>query len=766
MLPVSKISVNLIVVLLPLIFSLLIVPVYSQSYDQVVFSGTDDDEGYSCLPVNDGYILTGSTESYGNGNQDAWIMRVNEDLEQVWAKTVGGATTGFSRGLILTSDEKLMTIGESYRGAPGLIEILVKKFTKDGILEWAQRYGGSGDEEGYCLIETPDKGFIMGGSTSSSERYYSGILIKIDSIGNLQWSKKLNYVSTLQIFALTIYKDKIIIVGRVRYFDYNILVGMLDLEGNPEWIMSLGQGEDDFGKSLLITEDDEIVVLGQTTSESNGDFDICLLRIDSTGNIITGKKYGTPALDAANNLLATDEGFSILGYSEGVNAGEEKRILMLKTDRDFNLTSTQAYGGEDLEGFLPDYSKSSINYSNEGGFIITGIATALNKNDKDVFCTKTDENGLTYCEDIEVDLSESDFIPEMEFISPSILDIDIIVKNSSIDPISFTYNRYTICPQPPVASFTSDKQEICINELISFTDLSLFEPLSWEWYFEGGVPLYSSDQNPQNILYQYPGSYDVSLKVNNDLGSDSVLMEDFIVVHPNPVLSLGGDTTICIGDIYFLSPPGDFDSMLWQDGYTGSEYQVTEEGVYNLQVWNENGCTTSDSIYISYRNKPEVFLGNDTVINPNTSLLLDAGQGMQEYYWHDGSTDRYYTAKDEGIYWVNVWDGYCYNSDTIVIAHDCEAKIFVPNAFTPNNDGLNDEFHIVSENIHRYRIRIFSRWGDLVFESNDIDEGWEGSNDKGIVPQGSYIYIIDYRSNCTLGKNKQGQIKGTITLLR
>lgn len=84
--------------------------------------------------------------------------------------------------------------------------------------------------------------------------------------------------------------------------------------------------------------------------------------------------------------------------------------------------------------------------------------------------------------------------------------------------------------------------------------------------------------------------------------------------------------------------------------------------------------------------------------------------------------------------------------------------IYVPNSFTPNGDGLNDYFFVQGEAIQTFKMQVFNRWGDLVFESNDVNSGWDGRFGGALVPQGAYVYKLSASSVTGRRTTKEGTI--------
>ena len=160
----------------------------------------------------------------------------------------------------------------------------------------------------------------------------------------------------------------------------------------------------------------------------------------------------------------------------------------------------------------------------------------------------------------------------------------------------------------------------------------------------------------------------------------------------------------------------------------------------------------------------QVDLGKDRILCKGETTILNASIPGATYLWQDGSTNSTYLVTKPGKYWVQAYFAE-YNittSDTIEII-DCE-PIFIPNSFTPNGDNLNDIFKVESlKEINDFKLIIYNRWGELLFESTDINKGWDGTFKNKTVPLGVYIYMLT-----GIIKDTGEQIKktGSVTVVR
>jgi len=250
------------------------------------------------------------------------------------------------------------------------------------------------------------------------------------------------------------------------------------------------------------------------------------------------------------------------------------------------------------------------------------------------------------------------------------------------------------------------------------------------------------------------------------VAADSIIL----TVNPLPSVFLGGDTTICNDESITLDAGPGFAGYIWQDGSTARTFTADAAGIYYVEVTDVNGCTDKDTIAISVDPRPTVQLSDEgTLYLCVPAITLDAGKNCESYYWHDGSTGRYLVLNKTGDYWVTVANGNCTATAYVTVNH-CH-EIWVPNAFTPNGDGLNDCFQAVSvdNEIINFRMYIYNRYGQLVFETEDITDCWTGlypSDGDQVAPQGVYHWKILYDGVGNVLLEEEGIKAGHVTLIR
>jgi len=239
-----------------------------------------------------------------------------------------------------------------------------------------------------------------------------------------------------------------------------------------------------------------------------------------------------------------------------------------------------------------------------------------------------------------------------------------------------------------------------------------------------------------------------------------------------PTITIEGDSIACEGESITIDATA-VNSVLWSDGSTGNQHTVTTSGVIYASTsltLNGNTCTTTDSLSMSFDPFPEVIKTDplshcfeyDHNFTVFTNIVAD------NYDWsHSTSTAPIAGVQNQGLYSVKVYNNInCAVTQEIEVNEKCPISLFVPNTFSPNGDGINETFAIVGHNAETYELTIFNRWGEIVFQSSDGNEHWNGTIDGHIVPQDVYVWMAKITGYDENYHNKVIDKTGTITLIR
>ncbi|NTV84764.1 MAG: T9SS type B sorting domain-containing protein [Bacteroidales bacterium] len=234
---------------------------------------------------------------------------------------------------------------------------------------------------------------------------------------------------------------------------------------------------------------------------------------------------------------------------------------------------------------------------------------------------------------------------------------------------------------------------------------------------------------------------------------------------------------VCYADetIFTLQNSSNIDSYSWEFGDSGNPVPSTlaqpahafsAPGSYEVQITEYFGGVPygpyTETVIVN--ELPLVSIGDTVYMYPGSPILLDAGEGWESYEWSTGENSQVVKIDEPGTYFVTVQnERCCFNSDsTLVIYFD----VIVPNAFRPG--GKNDTFKAYAsslEAINNFTMYIYNRWGQQIYVSNDINQGWDGTIDGKDAPGDVYVWLVNYDVERE-GRTEKIAYKGNVILLR
>jgi len=308
-------------------------------WDQT-FGGTMDDWGRCVRQTRDGgYILVGSTFSFGAGKADVWLIKTDANGVKKWARVFGGAEVDLGYAVQQTTDGGYILIGYTQSKGAGSADAWLIKTDSTGIKEWERTFGGSQWDAGYSVQQTRDGGYLLLGHTKSKGEGKSDVwLIKTDGAGNKLWEK--------------VYGGKEEDVGRwveqTQDGGY-VLVGWTkskgaggadiwlirtNASGVRQWEKTFGGDGDDWGRCVQQTQDGGYILLGSTVSfTAEHSYDFWLIKVDANGKMLWDKTHGTPYWDRGRYVQQTkDGGYILIGFKFVPEERGDYQIWLIKTD--------------------------------------------------------------------------------------------------------------------------------------------------------------------------------------------------------------------------------------------------------------------------------------------------------------------------------------------------------------------------------------------------------------------------------------------------
>jgi gliding motility-associated-like protein len=285
----------------------------------------------------------------------------------------------------------------------------------------------------------------------------------------------------------------------------------------------------------------------------------------------------------------------------------------------------------------------------------------------------------------------------------------------------------------PIPTFDlGPEQEICSGETILLFANAAEANLLW-----------NTGATSSSIQVSTPGTFWARASVSDCTFSDTTAVD----VNPVPTLSLQGDSTVCPDTSVVLFANSNA-PVIWSTGEEADQIQVSQSGLYSAEATNQFGCSAQASFRVEGLEVPEIgFIGSVVKCQEEAFVLVDANSNDNErLVWSNGVVGPSARLSSIGEYFVRLTNE-C-GADTVnftVVEEECLRNFFLPNAFTPDGDGLNDLLKGVIGPHEKFEMRIYDRNGQLVFETKDPNQGWNGSNQNGDFFCQAGVYTIWYK---------------------
>jgi hypothetical protein len=365
--------------------------VFAQAPDTLwtkVFGGVDDEKGSSVFQTSDGgFVITGYTESFSQGNNDVWLLKTNELGDKLWARAFGDTSAEWGSSVQQTSDGGFIIGGSTNSKGKTRYDwgaYLIKTDLHGNVI-WDSIYRESNYAD-LCREVQPtlDGGYIGTGKWGTNSWGWGPLmLLKVDSLGHEIWRK--TYSSGIYNEGYSIKQTNdggYIVTGSSDDTDLNLWLLKTDALGDTIWTKKYGGAGYDFGLEIQLTKDSGYIIVGSYGSGSGYDYDVWLLKTNSMGDTLWTKTFGGYAHDEGYSVACTsDGGYIICGYTDSYGAGLDD-FWIIKTDSSGSMEWDRVLGGTNYDWGV------SIMQTSDGGYVADGVTESFGYGGTDLWLIK------------------------------------------------------------------------------------------------------------------------------------------------------------------------------------------------------------------------------------------------------------------------------------------------------------------------------------------------------------------------------------------
>jgi hypothetical protein len=362
---------------------------------QQTYGGASSDEAQDVRQTSDGgFVIVGSTESFGANNGDVYLVKTDSLGDTLWTRRYGGDSTDYGECVQQTPDGGYIVTGVTCSYGAGWGDVYLIRTDSSGDTLWTRTYGGSYWDEGHFVQNTFDGGYIIAGRTYST--YPTGAcdayFIKTNSTGNTLWTRTYGDTDGFDgAYCVQQTSDSGYIatgftdpgIRGQRYHRYYVYLIRLESTGDTLWTRTYGGAAyDDWAEWVEETEDLGFIVIGQNASFDPGNFDVWLIRTDEDGDSLWTKTFGGSNDDFGySGQQTTDGSYIVVGNTASFGVGGTD-VYLIKTDSSGAKSWTCTYGGGANDAGL------SVRQTQDEGYIVAGATGSFGAGAGDFYLLK------------------------------------------------------------------------------------------------------------------------------------------------------------------------------------------------------------------------------------------------------------------------------------------------------------------------------------------------------------------------------------------
>lgn len=356
------------------------------------FGGRYSDIGYAILPQKDSILLVGATQSYGKGQDDVYVIKVDNFGNKLASGVYGGTGIDIAKSIVEVDDGFML--GGTTRSLGNKTQSLYfAKISKELKLKFQKGYYSDKDDyyAGNDMIAIGNNNFIVAGYEDHVEFFDSeinGYINAINEDGIRNGIKRYGGNKVDKINSIISVKDGYVFAGETNsrtHGEKDCYVVKLNKDGDVIWNKVYGWRYNEIAKQVIATVDGGYIIVGYTDSDHSKQKDAFVLKLDRDGNKMWQYHYGSKENDEGYGIVEVNDGYVFAGYTNDTRSYNSD-IYLVKISKTGNIIWHKNYGGDAED---KAYAIAKV----KDGFVITGYITSKANFSKDLYLLKVDENG-------------------------------------------------------------------------------------------------------------------------------------------------------------------------------------------------------------------------------------------------------------------------------------------------------------------------------------------------------------------------------------
>jgi hypothetical protein len=355
------------------------------------YGGVPSDLGNSVQQtVDGGYIIAGSTNSFGHGGNDVYLIKTNSAGDTVWTRAYGGGGDDEGYCVQQTADTGYIIVG--FTLTLGTRDVYLIKTNASGDTLWTRIYGGAGNDLGYSVQQTADRGFIVTGVTYSFGAGGADLwLLKTNASGDTLWTRTYGGALDEEGYSVRQTLDSgYVVTGYTKSVGdglYHAWLIKTDRTGDTTWTRTYGWAFAAAGSSVRQTSDQGYVIAGYNYPSAATNYDLFLVKTNAQGDTLWTRTYGGTGADYGYSVWQTSDGGYIVAGTTRISPLFDINAQLVRTSSSGDTLWTTKYGGG------AEDRGNSVQQTLDGGYAVAGYTNSFGAGNYDVYLIKTDANG-------------------------------------------------------------------------------------------------------------------------------------------------------------------------------------------------------------------------------------------------------------------------------------------------------------------------------------------------------------------------------------